>query len=439
MKYPSLLPSSWRSAALLLLFASTLTLTARAQEAECSEDQNDHAMNYSLYYEDFKNKNYESALPYLKWILRCVPGYPLNNDRNFRRNIEVFEGIGMAQEDEGAMRTYLDSALYVYDTAVTNLEDADIEVDPYWWIFQKGRFIQNHAAQLPDLQREVGSIYRQAFSMQPVTIASYYINYIVLDLVRMDDKAGAVDFLAEVEGLRGEDEEVMTLITQWRGQLFTSPEERIGFLESQRADKPNDPEIIAELFQLYQDEEDRDNVYELAPLMMELDPSARTFRLIGMMRLDDGQTDRAIELFEQSLSLDGGADSAKQVYYNIGIAHQQEGRLSRARTAFRQSLSADPNYGRAIMAIGDLYVAAVQGCSSFEREDRAVYWAAADYYDRAADRDASVTSQARNSANRIRRFMPTAEDKFFKSWTAGDRYSINYGCYTWMGETTRVR
>ena len=189
-------------------------------------------------------------------------------------------------------------------------------------------------------------------------------------------------------------------------------------------------DLLAELFELYMEEDMRDQVYELAPRMMEADPSARTFRLIGKMRLEDGQSEEAIDLYQRSLEMEGGADAAREVYYNIGIAHQQEGRLSRARTAFRQALEADPDYGSAIMAIGDLLTSAVQGCGSFEREDRAVYWLAADYYERAASRDEMIAPQARQRLQGIRRFMPTAEDKFFKGWNAGDSYTVNYGCYT---------
>ena len=127
------------------------------------------------------------------------------------------------------------------------------------------------------------------------------------------------------------------------------------------------------------------------------------------------------------------------MYFNIGIAHQQEGRLSRARTAFRQTIEADAAFGPAYLAIGDLYVSAVQGCGSFEREDKAVYWLAADWYDRGASRDPGRANVAQERLNSVRRYFPSAEDKFFKHWGAGDSYSIDYGCYGWIGETTRVR
>lgn len=428
-----------KSGLLVLAFTFVFAVAAKAQGGPCSEDTNTVRMNYSLYYEDYKNENWQTSLPYLRWMVNCAPGFPSNSDRNYERLVEVYEGIGMGQEDPDMQRVYLDSALYVFDTAVSKMQDAGVEVNEYEWVFEKGRFIQAHSEELPDLQSEVGATYREAFNLDSARIQGYYINYVILDLVQKDDKGAAVDFMDEVEEVRSGDAEIMTMVTDWRGRLFTSPEERIGFLQDQLEKKPEDADIIAELVELYMEEGYRDEVYDLAPRLMESDPSARTFRLIAKMRLEDGQADEAIDLYEQSLEMDGGPDAAKEVYYNIGIAHQQEGRLSRARTAFRQSLQADANYGAALLAIGDLYMTAVQGCGSFEREDRAVYWLAADYFDRAAARDQSVSSQARQRLNSIRRLMPTAEDKFFKGWTAGDSYTVNYGCYAWMGETTRVR
>jgi tetratricopeptide (TPR) repeat protein len=441
MKHRRLLPAAARQVlvlSLVMLGMGLRSVTAKAQA--CSEDQNEIAMNYSLYYEDFKNGNFETALPYLRWILRCAPTFPSGRDTNFRRAVEVYEGIAMKAASPEEQRVYLDSALYVFDTSMTNLQDAGIQPDSFYWYFEKGRFIQNHATELPDVQGEVGPIYETAFGLDPTRLQTYYINYIIADFVQKDDKGSAVDFMDQVESHRADDQEVTDLLAQWRGQLFTSPEERIGFLEGQLEKNPEDADVMAELFELLMDEGHRDRVYELAPAMMAIDPSARTYRLIGKMRLEDGQVEEAIRLYEESLSLPGGPEGARESYYNIGIAHQQEGRLSRARTAFRQSLDADPAYGASLIAIGDLYVSAVQGCGTFEREDRAVYWLAADYYERAAARgSAPEAAQARSRLAQIQRYMPTAEDKFFKGWTGGDSYTIDYGCYTWIGESTRIR
>ena len=179
----------------------------------------------------------------------------------------------------------------------------------------------------------------------------------------------------------------------------------------------------------------------LADQVMNDNPNGRLYRTVAKMRLDDGDTEEAIRLYEESLEMEGGPEAAREVYFNIGIAHQQEGRLASARSQFRKSMEADPTYVQALIAIGDLYVTAVQGCGSFEREDRAVYWLAADYFDRAASRtdNDGIRNQARQRSSNIKRFFPTAEDKFFKNWNPGDRFTIDYGCYTWIGESTAVR
>ena len=422
-----------------LLMVSFVPSGIANAQSECVED--DIPMNYSLYAEDFKNESFDTALPYLRWILKCAPGFPTNSDRNYERAVKAYEGIAMASDDADFRRTYLDSALVMYDTSPALLDESGLEYDAFEWIFNKGRFIQTHAEHLPDLQTVVGAVYLDAYNLDHTRLQNYYVNYIILDMVNKDNKSDAVDFMDRVEVDFADDADVMATLENWRGQLFTSPDERIAFLESQIEKKPDDDELKAELLQLYMDEGYRDLAYEMAESVMNASPTPRLYRTVGKMRLDDGDTDEAIRLYEESLAMDGGVEAAREVYFNIGIAHQQDGRLASARAQFNRSVQADPSYVQALIAIGDLYVTAVQGCGSFEREDRAVYWLAADYFDRAASRAEipALQNQARQRTSSIRRYFPTAEDKFFKNWNPGDRFTIDYGCYTWIGESTTVR
>ncbi len=427
----------------LLLLGATWSLmasfnTASAQTA-CNTD--DIPMNYSLYAEDFKNGGYESALPYLRWILNCAPAYPTKSDRNFKRYVELFEGLASASDDATVRRSFLDSALVAYNTFPEKMTSAGITYEIFDWTFNKARFLQEHGEDMADLQGEVGRVYLEAYELDHSQLQNYYINFIIYDMVSKDNKADAVEFMDRVEVDYAGNAEVLGTIESWRGQLFTSPGERISFLESRVEKDPTDSDLQAELLQLYMDEKMRDRAYELADKVMQNTPTPRLYRTVAKMRLDDGDTVDAIRLYNESLEMPGGADAAKEVYFNIGIAHQQEGRLANARTQFQQSFRADPTYVQALIAIGDLYVTSVQGCGSFEREDRAVYWLAADYFDRAAGTSSleAFKSQARNRVSSIRRFFPTAEDKFFKSWNPGDKYAIDYGCYSWIGESTTVR
>jgi len=396
-------------------------------------------MHYSLYYEDFKNENWESAVENLRWMLVNAPGFPRNNDRNFERATEIYLQIGLLKEDEQLRRAYLDSALIIFDTAVTTLQGIDAEVDEFEWTLEKGKFIQENADDLPDLQDQVAAQYLAAYQLDPGRIQAYYLNYIIADYVRAESKDLAVTFLEELEAERGSEPEIIQLLDQWRASLFTSPQERYDFIAGKLEQTPDDAELILEKFELAMDLEYRDDVYELADRVLELEPTEKTYRLVGKMKLDDGEAQEAYDLFEQALELAETPEARRDIYFNMGIAQQQMGRLSRARTHFRQSIREDDTFGQAYMAIGDLYVTAVAECGSFEREDRAVYWLVTDFYDRARSIDPSVAAAAQRKSRQYRAYYPDQEALFFKGWTPGQRYEIDYGCYEWIGESTTVK
>lgn len=421
-------------AAALLCLLMMVPETALAQ----SGDQ-EKAMYYSLYYEDFKNENYEGALPNLRWILQNAPSFPRNNDRNFERAVKVYREIAVSQEDSELRQAYFDSALVIFDTAVSRLKDAGADVSERDWLFDKGKFIQENADDLPDLQPLVGDLYRQAYDLEPAKLQPYYINYIIADYAQKGDKQSAVAFIDIVEADFPDNSEIETLLDNWRGALFTSPEERFDFITNQLEKEPDNCELILEKFELALDLGFRDDVYQLEERVLNCESDSKTFFLLGVMKLEDGEPEEAFGMFEQALNMPDGNERAKDIYYNMGIAQQQMGRLSRARTYFRKALGIDRNYGPAYMAIGDLYVTAVSNCGSFEREDRAVYWLVTDYYDRARSVDPTVAGAAQRKSRQYRAYYPDQEALFFKGWEVGQRYTVDYGCYGWISETTTVK
>lgn len=436
--------SFWQKAWIGLVIASlSLVLTARAQPAAAQAEEpsaNEKAMHYSLYYEDYKNESFASALPNLRWILEHAPTYPRNDDRNYERAWKLYEGLAEQAEDEETARTYLDSALVILNTAVSNLEDAGAEVDRYEWARNKGRFIQSHLDLLPDKREEAVEAYRKAFEAAPDRLQSYYINAVIQGYVDLDNKQAAIDFMSQVEEHRADDAEVMEILTDWRGQLFTSPEERYAFIQAQLENDPENLDLLREKFELEQELGHRTEMFQTADRLIEVAPTAKNYHEVGMLYLDDGEPRRAFEYFQQAVEAEGGDTIMRDTYYNMGVAQRQMEQLSRARTYFRRALEVDPQFGRAYIAIGDLYVSAVAECSdTMGREDRAVYWLAVDYYERARSTDSSVANEANQKINTYRRYFPDQEALFFKGWEPGQSYSIDYGCYSWIGETTTVR
>jgi len=416
-----------------LLGAAFLFVAPAMAQSEQQPSDQEIATHYSLYFEDFKNENYQSALPNLRWILENAPGFPNDSDRNFRRAIEAFEGL--AEQDPA----YLDSALVIFETAVPKLRAADVNVDEQRWLINKGRFIQSNAAHFSNAQAQAAEAYMEAYELDASSLDAYYVNYLINHVHSLGDEEATLSFIDRVEETHGDVADVAEYIAVVQNTLFDTPEERVAFIERQVERNPDDADLIAELFDLYITTGRHDMAEQLSERLLEVQPDARTFQLVARMRLEDGDARGAYQLYERALQTEGVEGRERDIYFNMGIAQQQIGNLQNARRHFRQALEIDSNFGAAYIAIGDLYVTQVGNCGSFDREDRAVYWLAVDYYERAASRDPSVASQARQKARSYSGSFPSSEDLFFRGWSVGDTYQVNYGCYSWIGESTTVR
>lgn len=394
--------------------------------------------NYSLYLEDYRNKNYEAALPPLRWILENAPAF--RDDVNFERGVDLYIQLARMEEDPEEQRALLDTALVLLDTAVPTVRENGGEIDEFEWTIKKGTAIFENLDLLPELESEVAAQYQKAWELDPDRIDPYYLEYILADLLQnQGDKAATVEFLDEVEAQRGGEEAIAAMQSKWRGAIFTSPEERYTYLQSELEKDPANVEMIRELFDLAQDLDYRSDATEYGNQLLEVQPTASVYRKLGAMRLEDGDAEGALELMDKALSLSENPNDRRDTYYNMATAEQQLGRLSRARTSFRQALDIDPTFGRALLGIGDLYVTAIANCGSFEREDRAVYWLASDYFQRAKSVDASLAQAADQRVRQYRAYYPDAEAMFFMKWNQGDRYEINKGCYSWINESTTVK
>lgn len=409
-----------------------------------AQAQDDRAAlrNYSLYYESYKNQDYRSALPYLRWILNNAPAYGGPNrttDNNFERAAEVYAGLAQQAEDEATAQAYRDTALTLFETAPAQLQEAGVEVDEASWLIKKGRFIQQNPDVAADPQSAAAEAYLQAYKTDPESIDSYSLQYVVDTYVGQGEKQKAADLLDEMETRYEGDEEMQQYITQVREGLFTSPGERLAFLKSQIENDPGNTEMLTEAVELAVELSDRQTLNELGPRLLEAEPSARVYRLIADMRREDGEYQEAMELYEQALDMPGADEYARDIYYSMGLAQQQMGSLSRARTYFRQALQEDSDYGPALMAIGDLYATAVSECGSMEAADRAVYWLAVDYFNRAQRADPSLASTARQKIRTYQRYYPTQEMLFFRNLEPGESYTVQGSCYDWINETTQVK
>lgn len=427
------------------LLAAVTSPVAQAQDSEPSAQ--DMALHYSLYYEDFKNENYEGARDDLMWILENAPGFPKgkkNDDRNYERVVDLYAGLAGQASSENARVAYLDTAATYLADAPSMMDENGINYNPYQWELEKGRFLQQYGSDVASRHeglQDITTHYTRAFEMAPAEINAYYINQIIEAYRDNSEQNKLLAFLNEVESHRSDDQEVMQIVSNTRQEIFgRNPQARINFLESQLEKNPEDGEVMAQLFEGYVDQGNIQAAAQLADRLMATEPSADIVRQVAKMRLEDGQAEAAFETYQQAE--EQGAELTEMDYYNMGIAQQRMGSFSQAREFFQQALDVKEDFGQAYIAIGDLYARAVSECggSEMKRNDKAVYWLAVDTYQRAKQVDSSVEATANSKINNYSQYYPNQEDIFYRDdWTEGESFRIDYGCYSWINRSTVVR
>lgn len=431
--------------ALFALLAVGFVPTAAAQtaaEVECTDDENERRIHYSLYYESYKAGDYASALPEIRWMLACAPAFggPTPDDRNVRRAVEIYDSLAVRAEDPAQQQDYLAEALALLDEAPSMLEDAGVEVSEYEYAIKRGRFIQNHPELLADQQGEVYDHYLRAFELQPDSLGDYYINYIAGErTVRANEentpeaKTSAREFISDELIPRVEDP---AYIEGLLDRLITTPREQYTYLKEKFQEDPAslDEEEVKRLFDLNKNAELRDPELqrELIPVILEFDPTPSLLQTLAGGEAAEGNYDDALELYERALELAEDDATRRDVYYNIATMKYSQDQLATASNYAREALDIDSDHGPSLLLIGNAIASSVRGS---DVDSRAAYWCAIDYFNRASN-DPQVSSQARSAIGTYSRYAPTSEDYFFKGWKPGQTISASYG---WGSCSTTVR
>jgi tetratricopeptide (TPR) repeat protein len=437
---------SWSSLGGLCLSLVLLVLSVSAAAAQDSSEptRREKLMHYSLYYENYKNDDFKSARSDLLWILENAPGTPDGDDDNYRRAINLYVGLADQATEAPAKTAYLDTAATYLAAAPDTLDQLGLEYEPYKWQRRKGRFLEQYhdALSTSDLEGLAApeTHYEDAFELAPSELDPYYIQQVLTAYLDENAIQDALSFANAVEEERT-DPEVADMIGSVREQVFQkNPQAQVRYLEAQVEQYPDSTKLLTTLFDAYNDQGNVDKAAALGKRLMGMEPNAETILEVGTMRLENGRPKAALTAYQRAA--DQGATLQPEDHFNRGTALQKAGKLSEARAAFRTAIDMQSDFGRAYIAIGDLYARAVNACSGGEmrRKDKAVYWAAVDKYREARDVAPALSSVADSKINTYRKVFPTKEDIFYREdWERGGSFTINYGCYSWIGETTSVR
>lgn len=425
----------------------------QAQNGGHAEPPNglDKLSAYSLFYQNYKNNQYEEALKYGRWILEGMPrkleGYgQFSLPTQLDRFITIYSEIGKTKSDPSLREAYVDSAEMIFDKTFNTFSKD--EIDYYQWHLTRGSFYRQNEDFIENAAQKQTAEYMKAFELNSVKTTKaadgYYIKVMLQNLVDEGTEETKQEALAIIKKAEPEaSEDLKNYFDKTRNELFDSPEERMAFLKKKVEEEPGNVEYLRQLRDLYQNEGNIEQASKLSEKLYELNPSYENASSLANVAIENANYDAAIKYLNEAKTKTDEVAKLKTIYLNLANAYLNKGQLQQARANARQAIEADSDWGRPYILMADIYARAVTQCSdgrNLERSDRAVYWLVIDYLNKAKSRDSSVSSVANSRLQSYRQVTPTAEDIFFMdNWKKGQAITIGSGCYSWIGESTTVR
>ncbi|MDX1617857.1 MAG: hypothetical protein R3224_03670 [Balneolaceae bacterium] len=405
---------------------------------------------YSIFYENYKNEDFNSAIRFGRWIYKNMPstlkGYSrFDLERNLERLIRAYGELSKKKEDPTLRSAYIDTALIIFDKVFEQFDES--QIDMFNWRFQQGRFYQEHSDFIDDGMEKAYTTYEQLFEMNPERFSKlgdgYYAQVTVQNLVSNNEKDAALEIIDTAEPHVSS--KVQGYFDTVRNQLFSSPKERMAFLESKLEENPDSTEIIKDLADLYQQEQMLNQARQMREKLYQQNPNFENTRALADIAINNANYDTAIKYLNEALGKTDDSTDKSRVALKLSEAHLNKENLQQARRYARQAANLDSDWGDPYLQIASIYAQAVSNCTSgrkIERQDKVVYWLILDYLDRARNVDSSVASRVKQQYQSYQPVTPTTEEKFFNNWKEGQKMEVDESlmpCYDWINETTTVR
>ncbi|MEX2602088.1 MAG: hypothetical protein WD355_10595 [Balneolaceae bacterium] len=438
----------------LILAVALLAATSSLAFGQTSEPPYgmSHLDAYALFYENYRTGDYEMALTYGEWMLeakpREIPGhrtYTLQDQ--FRRFITVYASLAEEVADPAEKRVFLDKAIEIFDLTFETFTDE--EIDHFEWIQRQGRFYHDHSRDIEDGMQKAFEFYERAYEMDSQRFTEqndgYFARILLQNYVSRNENEKALAMIDEVEAYASP--ALANAINEARNELFSSPEERVVFLEEslEGTEGQEREDLLSELSSLYEEMGDSEKAVETANRLYDLNPNFENTRRLADISLSNAEYRTALEYLEEAMELSPDDRTRQRIAIEISDTYQNLDELQAAHRYARQAMNIDSSWGQPYLKIAEIYAATVRQCTSgrtIDRDDRTVYWLVLDYLDRAKAADSSVTNTANQRAESYRPVMPSTEDKFFREWETGDSFTIDgtvRECYGWINESTTIR
>ena len=404
------------SAALVMLFSLPFELKAQPDSA---------TIQYSLFSEYYKNKDYVSAEPYGWEVLEMNPK-------------KFAQWIYYKMED---LLWYMHDSSDISPEKKTDIEDNILDfynmaMEYYpagksYFQVRKAFVFETWLSAPPDTAIKE---YELAAQLEP-NMSSYYFNRLGLLYKNNandenDYKTKALDLYSMLADREPDN-------PQWPAELETLAENIDQLVEltykAWELDRENTKKAW-KFASLAVKAGDQKKAIEALEFLVNAEPENTNYlnQLASAYQKTENNS-KAEDAFKKLIKLE---PDKKEHYLNLGILYKDKGQLAAARTQYNKASDVGNGWALPIFYEGLLYEQSARSCT-FDFEAKMVYQLAVDTYRRAKNMDPLLT-QAQERISALSSSVPTQEDYFFRGYKSGQVLQITGSCFGWIGKSITV-
>jgi len=425
---------------ILTLFLSVLTL--QAQDLNLPDDPAIAAeakRRFAISVDEMTIPRYNEAVKAIQWLEKNAP---MLYDGFYINGYKAYEELAKATDDEAQKNTYLDSMFYFYEKKGERFELTDRE---------KNNEAYRYYKYWKSNRKKIGEgmdAYAIAYENKETVINNNIVSY--MDMARryraygndlsneeVLDVYGLVMEVLDLKRQEGEDEKkldryaaaVNGLLTQIIGDDLNCE-----FIEKNLApplDNNEDIKLAKKVFGLLLGQGCSNSPYFLksAMIIQKSEPTAGLAKVVAQQYYKNDDMDNASAFYMQAIEMESDQAKKGDLYLDLAKLYVAQGNKGEARKYALDAAKLNGEIAKdAYSFVGNLYMNSFNECkqSQSQIDDRAVFMAAYDMYQRAGDQQGMKNAREQ---------FPTVSDVFTANKKEGD--SIRVGC--WIGVTTTIK
>ncbi|HED07682.1 MAG TPA: tetratricopeptide repeat protein [Ignavibacteria bacterium] len=381
---------------------------------------------YSLFSEYYKNKDFESALPY-GWKVLSI------NPKKFGKWIfykmedilwQLHDSSTVSPKEKKAIN---DTIMYVYDLALK------YDTSSANFFLPRRAFVAETWLKLPPAK--VIAYYLEAIKANP-NISTYWINR--LGLVYKNNASDKNDYKEKAIELYSKLSEKEPNNPEWNAQLESMVENIDQLVQLTKKAWDQDKNNLAKAWK-YVSIAQRAGEYDKAIVGLEFlaSKAPKTINYwtqLATAYLKVGNLKKAEEAYKTLIKLEPGK---KENHLNLGIIYKDGGKFAKARTEYIKAYELDKSWGLPIFYEGLLYELSARK-RKFDFQDKLVYLLAVQTYRKALRIDPTL-DQAKARLKALSSSLPTKEDYFFRGYKKGTTLKIKGKYFEWIKRSVTVR